>query len=61
MKPEYSEEFKFWYERFFLQSPSLCALEYDDEKMYEAWKAGYNMGLAKGTKLIEEDNKDDCV
>jgi hypothetical protein len=39
MKPEYSEEFKFWYERFFLQSPSLCKLEFDDEKMYAAWKA----------------------
>ena len=37
---EYSEEFKLWYERFFLQSPSLCALQYDDEKMWEAWKAG---------------------
>jgi hypothetical protein len=56
---EYSEEFKFWYERFFLQSPSLCKLEYDDEKMWEAWKIAYNMGLAKGAKLIEEDNKDD--
>jgi len=39
---EYSEEFKLWYERFFLQSPRLCALKYDDEKMWEAWKAGYN-------------------
>ena len=56
---EYSEEFKFWYERFFLQSPKLCALKYDDEKMWEAWKVAYNMGLAKGAKLIEEDNKDD--
>ena len=42
MKPEYSEEFKFWYERFFLQSPSLASLQYDDERMWEAWKAGYN-------------------
>lgn len=56
---EYSEEFKLWYERFFLQSPRLCALKYDDEKMWEAWKIAYNMGLAKGAKLIEEDNKDD--
>ncbi len=39
-----SEEFKFWYERFFLQSPSQCALQYDDEKMWEAWKAGYKLG-----------------
>lgn len=37
---EYSKEFKYWYERFYLQSPSLCALKYDDEKMWEAWKAG---------------------
>ena len=37
-----SEEFKFWYERFFLQSPRLASLQYDDEKMWEAWKAGYN-------------------
>lgn len=59
MKPELNEEFTFWYERFYLQSPSLCALKYDDEKMWEAWKAGYNMGLAHGAKLIEEDNKDD--
>lgn len=40
---DYSEEFKFWYERFFLQSPSLASLQYDDEKMWEAWKAGYNL------------------
>lgn len=40
MKPEYSEEFKYWYERCFSQSPSQCALQYDDEKMWEAWKAG---------------------
>jgi hypothetical protein len=35
-----SEEFKNWYDRFFCQSPKLCALQYDDEKMWEAWKAG---------------------
>ena len=40
---EYSEEFKYWYERCFSQSPSQCALQYDDEKMWEAWKAGYNL------------------
>ena len=40
---EMSEEFKFWYERFFLQSPRLASLQYDDEKMWEAWKAGYNL------------------
>jgi hypothetical protein len=35
----YSKEFKYWYDRIYLQSPSLCKLEYDDEKMWEAWKA----------------------
>jgi hypothetical protein len=36
---DYSKEFKYWYERIYLQSPSLCKLEYDDEKMWEAWQA----------------------
>lgn len=35
----YSKEFKYWYERIYLQSPTLCKLKYDDEKMWEAWKA----------------------
>ena len=55
------QAFTLWYERFYLQSPSLCALQYDDEKMWEAWKVAYNMGLAEGAKLIEEDNKDDPI
>jgi hypothetical protein len=38
------EEFKWWYERVFLQSPSMCELKYDDEKMWEAWQAGYKLG-----------------
>ncbi len=38
------EEFKWWYERIFLQSPSMCELKYDDEKMWEAWQAGYKLG-----------------
>lgn len=38
LNQEYSDEFWNWY-RFFLQSPSLCSLQYDDEKMWEAWKA----------------------
>ena len=38
------EGFKFWYERIFLQSPHLCSLMYDDEKMYEAWKFAYKLG-----------------
>ena len=37
----------------------MCELKYDDEKMWEAWKAGYKLGLAEGAKLLEEDNKDD--
>ena len=41
---EYSEEFKYWYERVFCQSPSMCQLQYDDEKMWEAWRAGYKLG-----------------
>lgn len=53
--------FQFWYERVFCQSPKMCSLEYDDEKMYEAWKVAYKMGLAEGAKLIEEDNKDDSL
>ena len=44
MKPELNEEFTQWYERFFLQSPRLASLQYDDEKMWEAWKAGYKIG-----------------
>jgi len=38
-KLDYSPEFKFWYERVFCQSPHMCHLKYDDEKMWEAWKA----------------------
>ena len=44
MKHELNEEFTWWYERVFLQSPKLCELEYDDEKLWEAWKAGYKLG-----------------
>jgi hypothetical protein len=43
MNPELNEEFTKWYERFFLQSPRLASLQYDDEKMWEAWKAGYKL------------------
>ena len=38
-KLPYSPEFTYWYERSYLQSPSMCQLRYDDEKMWEAWKA----------------------
>ena len=39
------EEFRWWYERVFLQSPKLCELKYDDEKMWEAWQAGYFVAM----------------
>lgn len=48
MKAELNEEFTHWYERFFCQSPSLSSLKYDDEKMWEAWKAGYKEGVKDG-------------
>ena len=48
MNPELNEEFTRWYERFFCQSPSLSSLKYDDEKMWEAWKAGYKLGKENG-------------
>ena len=44
-KLPYSPEFTYWYERIYLQSPSLCALQYDDEKMWEAWKAAKELGV----------------
>jgi hypothetical protein len=56
---EDKKAFDNWYERFFCQSPRLCALKYDDEKMWEAWQFAYKLGLAHGAKLIEEDNKND--
>jgi hypothetical protein len=39
MKPEYSQEFWYWYDRVYAQSPSIANHQYDDEKMWEAWKA----------------------
>ena len=57
---EQSPEFKWWYERVFCQSPSKCKLQYDDEKMWEAWKAGYDLayrqGVVKGMELKDETN-----
>ena len=44
MQPELNEEFTWWYERVYLQSPKLCELKYDDEKLWEAWKVGYKLG-----------------
>ena len=40
---ELNKKFTWWYERVYLQSPSLCELKYDDEKMLEAWQAGYKL------------------
>jgi len=63
MKPELNEEFTRWYERFFLQSPRLASLQYDDEKMWEAWKAGYNQAkkeVEKLDKVIAEARDDDA-
>lgn len=51
--------FQFWYDRSFLQSPKLCELKYDDEKMFEAWKVAYRIGLAEGAELLKEDDKID--
>jgi len=45
------EEFKWWYERVYLQSPSMCQLKYDDEKMLEAWKEGYKLGVKNDLEL----------
>jgi hypothetical protein len=42
MKPEYSQEFWYWFDRVYCQSPTNH--QYDDEKMWEAWKAGYKQG-----------------
>lgn len=53
---ENKEGFKFWYERCFCQSPSQCALKYDDEKMYEAWKVAYKLGVAFGIGVVEKEN-----
>ena len=55
---EYSPEFKWWYERVFLQSPSMCQLKYDDEKMWEAWKIAYRQGWIKGLEVTENESKD---
>ena len=50
--PELNEEFTKWYERFFLQSPRLASLQYDDEKMWEAWKAAQT----SFTQIIKDNN-----
>ena len=49
------EEFKWWYERVFCQSPRMCKLQYDDEKMWEAWKAGHNLPRSPDTVLVRQD------
>ena len=54
MKPELNEEFTWWYERVFLQSPKMRQLQYDDEKMWEAWQMAYRQGIVKGMELKDE-------
>jgi hypothetical protein len=49
------EEFTWWYERVYLQSPSMCALKYDDEKLWEAWKMAYRQGMVKGMELKDTE------
>ena len=53
-----NEEFTWWYERVYLQSPSMCALQYDDEKLWEAWKMAYRQGVVKGMELKEKDSNE---
>ena len=48
--------FQFWYDRSFCQSPKLCELKYDDEKMFEAWKVAYRIGLAEGAELLKNEH-----
>ncbi len=59
------EKFKWWYERVFLQSPSMCELKYDDEKMWQAWQAGYRLAnmLHDNHVLTSSPKglKDDCL
>ena len=43
MKPEYSKEFWYWYDRCYLQDPNILKYKYDDEKMWEAWKASQKL------------------
>ena len=44
-KLEYSPEFTYWFERIYCQNPRMSRLEYDDEKMWEAWKAAKELGV----------------
>lgn len=48
------EEFKWWYDRVYLQDPKLCSLQYDDEKLWEAWKIAYRQGFVKGLESNDE-------
>jgi len=51
LRQEKNVEFLWWYENVFLQSPKLSQLQYDDEKMWEAWKIGYRQGIIKGMEF----------
>jgi hypothetical protein len=48
---DYSPEFTYWFERIYLQSPRMASLEYDDEKMWEAWKAAKELGVKNDLEL----------
>ena len=41
---KYSDEFWQWYDKVYLQDPNITHYRYDDEKMYQAWKAGVEYG-----------------
>ena len=62
---KYSPEFWQWYDRSYLQDPNITHYRYDDEKMWQAWKAatnhnnkfnGNSMPLQDVIKLLK-DNK----
>ena len=53
------EKFTWWYERVFSQSPSMCQLKYDDEKMWEAWQAGYRSAKKLNDKQTNPKDKND--
>ena len=57
MNKSIDDQFDWWYQRVFLQSPNMCQLEYDDEKMWEAWKFAYNQGWIKGWEETKHEFK----
>jgi hypothetical protein len=53
MEPKYSNEYWYWYDRVYLQDPNITRYRYDDEKMWEAWKAGYKAGQER-SRLVDK-------